>query len=188
MDLQPLLILQHDLDRHINTEHPPVKGENRLFLKCMALFVEAGECLNEHRSFKFWSVDREPRTKVLKNPVSSSLGIFPEYKNPLLEEFADMLSFALGIANDTGASSLVKWQSSEIYREDSVDELFHFFFYTLNEITNEALNNYQHTPNVEMLFQMLHAIARAFGFTDEQVKEAYEVKNKINHTRQETGY
>ncbi|WP_281393596.1 dUTP diphosphatase [Salicibibacter cibarius] len=50
--------------------------------------MELGECANEHRGFKYWSEDQEPRNKVFtmnpgENDQEAPLG---GYKNPLLEE------------------------------------------------------------------------------------------------------
>jgi dimeric dUTPase (all-alpha-NTP-PPase superfamily) len=62
LNLQKLFEMQRQLDEHIEKEHPRQEGEDRLAKKILALFVELGELANEHRGFKYWSNDQEPRT------------------------------------------------------------------------------------------------------------------------------
>jgi dimeric dUTPase (all-alpha-NTP-PPase superfamily) len=55
--------------------------------------VELGECANEWRGFKFWSVNQIPHTSAVRVPTMMEED--KEYYNPLLEEYVDGLHFVL---------------------------------------------------------------------------------------------
>ncbi|WRU97435.1 dUTP diphosphatase [Priestia filamentosa] len=119
MNLERLFKIQKVLDEKILDKHPELKGQNNLEWKLLALQVELGECANEHRGFKKWSNDQEPRVKE-KCPICKGKGFidffdafesqyetescndceetgFVKDKNSLLEEYVDCLHFILSI-------------------------------------------------------------------------------------------
>src|SRR5690625_1828695 len=120
MNLTKLLKMQKVLDDRI-VEEKGLQGVDLLDKKILALLTELGELANEWRGFKFWSEDQKPRDFVPNpddvceacngNPVFQAGnkitgfcdycdGVGVHYYNPLLEEYADCLSFILSIGND----------------------------------------------------------------------------------------
>jgi dimeric dUTPase (all-alpha-NTP-PPase superfamily) len=122
------------------------------------------------------------------------------YKNPLLEEFADGLHFFLSIANQKG------WQEALWIYEEQLDPsnefdggltgIFLEMLYFLNKScmerhpSDEKIAGFQTN---EYFFRMawilfLNIGINGFGFTFDQIEEAYMKKNAVNHERQESGY
>jgi dimeric dUTPase (all-alpha-NTP-PPase superfamily) len=144
---------------------------NKLIL---ALLVELGECANEWRGFKFWSKDQEPRTKV---PVT---GWGEPYKNPLLEEYVDGLHFVLELGIEIGTDYEIElWTDYD----GTITEQFNLIFYIVGE-----LRAWRKKSDYRELISLYVYLGKMFGFTWEEVEQAYYEKNKINHQRQEEGY
>lgn len=81
MNLQKLFQMQKELDEHIDKEHPPKPGEDRLEKKILALQVELGECANKWRGFKYWSHDQKPITKAMEDePPKGQMSIYDYLK------------------------------------------------------------------------------------------------------------
>lgn len=190
MNLKHLFELQAKLDAHIYAEHPPQEGEDRLAKKILALQVELGECANEYRGFKYWSNDQEPRTKVFDvtkfNNEKGQWEYF--YKNPLLEEYVDVVHFTLSV----GLEIEIK---HEIFPEpinygDAViqfNELFGQISYFASVLNRE--NEWEEVEiEYERIWSLLFGLAGLLGFTWEEIEQAYLDKNKVNHERQESGY
>ncbi len=104
-----------------------------------------------------------------------------KYKNPLLEEYADCLSFILSVGNDTGMSS-VTWTRTELVNYTTLDS-FGSMFYHIAQF--ERYKNSMFYGNIISIF--IH-LGKCLGFTWEQIEQAYYKKNEINHARQENGY
>ena len=210
MNLKNLFELQAKLDERIYKEHPVQEGEDRLAKKILALQVELGELANEWRGFKFWSSDQEPRTTAkcetcdgLGNDIyftgSYDNGNLQECsepceycdgtgdddsKNPLLEEYVDCLHFILSIGLEVGADDFLESYDDWSYMaEKNVVNLFA----TLYQIDWGRLDDNSSDEYFEG-FEYFMTLGRELGFTWEQIEEAYLTKNKINHTRQTTGY
>jgi dimeric dUTPase (all-alpha-NTP-PPase superfamily) len=88
MNLEKLFQTQKVLRDRIGYNEPD--RFNKLIL---ALLVELGECANEWRGFKFWSVNQIPHTSAVRVPTMMEED--KEYYNPLLEEYVDGLHFVL---------------------------------------------------------------------------------------------
>ncbi|KAA0941596.1 dUTPase [Sporosarcina sp. ANT_H38] len=127
MNLEKLFEMQKVLDEKIYARFPGLKEEDWSW-KITALLVELGECANEHRGFKKWSENQQPRTKIEhlctvcdgsgdENWPSSVEMLLeggsanPYLKcedcdgtgklgetNPILEEFVDCIHFFISIA------------------------------------------------------------------------------------------
>ena len=174
MNLTKLFEAQRVLDERIEKEHPRTENENRVPQKILALQVELGEMANEWRGFKFWSNDREPRTKV-----PATLWGEP-YKNPLLEETVDVLHFILSIGNEMNFNQ--DYQVDD-YLIPEAQEAFSDMFYRISRFETDG--------EQDDYFQMLaHFIilTKSLNFTWNQIESAYYEKNKINHERQDGGY
>ncbi|MDA6141611.1 dUTPase, partial [Escherichia coli] len=80
------------------------EGEDRNEKRLLAFIVELGECAQEHRGFKYWSKDQQPRTKAVRVPAMMEED--KEYYNPLLEEYVDGLHFVLELGLAYGIKQL----------------------------------------------------------------------------------
>jgi dimeric dUTPase (all-alpha-NTP-PPase superfamily) len=148
---------------------------NKLIL---ALLVELGECANEWRGFKFWSVNQLPHTSAVRVPCMMEED--KEYYNPLLEEYVDCLHFILeiGLELEEDIDVIQDYIMSKPYYRQTVTEQFTCLFNFASRPTSGYLN----------LFNGFVGLGEMLGFTWEQIEQAYFAKNKINHHRQEVGY
>lgn len=181
INLAPLFDKQDALDTHIAAEHPPQEGEDRLGKLILALNVELGECANCWRGFKFWSHDQSARTSGLHGDVPY---------NPLLEEYVDVLHFILSIGNHTGYAKA--WMATDKQWEElhfnglkrgTFVEQFNYVFSNVSDYAFSLLER-----DYCLLVVSFLGLGEMLGFTDEQIAEAYEAKNRENHARQERGY
>lgn len=199
MNLEKLLEMQQKLDERIIREKG-LEGQDLFPNTVLALQVELSEFANNGRWFKHWSNDRKPRTKATRGTNDFTGAPVIEEYNPLLEEFADGLHFFLSIANQKG------WQEALWIYEEQLDPsnefdggltgIFLEMTYFLNKAymekhsSDEKIAGFQTN---EYFFRMawilfLNIGINGFGFTFEQIEEAYLSKNKINHERQNQGY
>jgi dimeric dUTPase (all-alpha-NTP-PPase superfamily) len=203
VNLEKMLVAQKVLDDRIIQERG-LEGQDLFPNTVLALQVELAEFANEGRWFKHWSDDKKPRIKVLVRDWFEGLQKHEEYKNPLLEEFADATHFFLSIANQKG------WQDALWVYEEQLDpeelegglteiylEMVYFlnkcYFEHYSETENEKFCEKLGFPKNQYWFRMawilfLNLGINRFGFTPEQIEQAYFSKNKINHARQTEGY
>ena len=182
------------LDEAIKRKKPTALSIDDQFDNTLvALDVELSEFANEGRWFKIWSVDQEPRT-FKASPMEVVNGSVPKgfnVSNPLLEEFVDAVHFFLSLANLRG------WQPSLNFNERILSSM-----YDSGKGVQRFNTNYLEMKNqLSRVFAMRSELAfgaawmnfliigmSGFGFTWEQISEAYLAKNKINHERQANGY
>ena len=209
MNLQKLFKTQAQLDEHIYTKHPELRGQDNLDWKILALQVELGECANEWRGFKKWSTDQEPRTKLftwidgLGKRVESTTdprllvenGQFNVFRieNPLLEEYVDCLHFILSI----GLEMELDCRYNSLIREENIVEDGEPTLHLFAEVFAFASDLFwccyqegdeQQEGNYKALFTNFVQLGKSLSFTWEQIEAAYYAKNKINHARQEANY
>ena len=207
MNLQPLFETQAKLDKRI-VEKKGLQGQDLLDKKILALQVELGELANEHRGFKFWSENQEPRTKIEHLCPYCDQGKVEDYpgspnvetcgscngdyviseSNPLLEEYVDCLHFILSIGNELG----IAYEVVDIrdYTEHTTTFVFSGLFFQISNLEEDLYNHreYKLESDYGMIFQVFLALGKKLGFTWEQIEESYFAKNKINHERQANGY
>ncbi|WP_125152428.1 dUTP diphosphatase [Clostridium rectalis] len=166
MILKEMFETQKKLDEHINKNHK-IKN-NTIIKKTVSLIVELSECANEIRFFKFWSN---------KGPSS---------KEVILEEYVDVIHFALSIANSLN--------SEYIFNRDYVNRLdylsLELIFLDIINTTTE-LYNIKEKGLIENKFIELLEKILGFGsiwFSFKEIETAYYKKNAINHNRQNNGY
>lgn len=201
MELQKLFKTQRALEEHINAQHPLQEGEDRLSKKILALQVELGECANEWRGFKYWGHFYVPEGKSeFECDCCEGAGFFDKFTpvdghwtddcqqckgsglNPLLEEYADVLHFALGIGLEIG----VTIESVYLLEKSSK---------TITERFTSLLVGYgilaTQPNNIESSYRELFAgtirLGIKLGFSLDEIEEAYYIKNTINHQRQDLG-
>ena len=185
MNLEKMLATQKKLDERIVKEKG-LEGEDLVANTYVALDVELGEMANEARWFKHWSNDQEPR------------------KESLLEEYVDALHFFLSIAIQK------KWEDALYLHEESILEIedsgfqggltgvflemkYHLVKSWMEINRDEKIENAFGCTKQEFNFRMSWLLfvvigLFGFGFTLEQIEQAYFAKNKVNHQRQYNGY
>lgn len=161
MNLQKLFHMQQELDRYIQSNR---NVEESVFRKkVLALQVELSELANETRCFKFWS------TKG------------PSDKSTLLEEYVDCIHFLLSLGIEKGYNSLGEWPAP--LEEQDLTELFLLAHQSVSEFTEHATHE-----DYSNLWRTFGALAKALGFSYEEVLAAYIDKNETNYKRQQQGY
>lgn len=216
MNLQKLFEAQAELDAYIEQQHPTQQGENRLEKKVLALLVELGECANEWRGFKFWSNDQEPKIgkpiecnncrgiglivdyEPLKNKVSNKVKLCTRCqgkrvvnaKNPLLEEYVDVLHFSLSIGNDVFgelSDENIKEILEDSRKTDEASSVTTTFIILNSCATVLAEYEFEYVDYRNFMTILLN-LGLLLGFTEEQIEEAYWKKYEINKQRQRDGY
>ncbi|WP_178930399.1 dUTP diphosphatase [Bacillus altitudinis] len=115
-------------------------------------------------------------------------------KNPLLEEYADCIHFFLSIAIKKG------WKEELHVSEEAIEDFKEVGFdgglsgvftemqwHLLN--SNVYKDEYKKKLHFRLSWSLFLAIGIVgFGFTPEQIEQAYMQKNAVNHKRQQEGY
>lgn len=216
MNLQKLFEAQAELDAYIEQQHPTKQGENRLQKKVLALLVELGECANEWRGFKFWSNDQEPKTGEEHRCIQcKGDGLVPDFikfknnngnkfkfcprcggsgavksKNPLLEEYVDVLHFSLSIGNDVFgelSDENIKEILEDSRKTDEASSVTTTFIILNSCATVLAEYEFEYVDYRNFMTILLN-LGLLLGFTEEQIEEAYWKKYEINKQRQRDGY
>jgi dimeric dUTPase (all-alpha-NTP-PPase superfamily) len=203
MNISKLFEMQKALDERIVREKG-LEGQDLLPMKILALQVELGELANEWRGFKYWSQDREPRTRLdgMLCSMCDGSGVYDTdwdkqtdcplcdgtgLKNPLLEEYVDCLHFVLSIGLDLvhrKPVEILKFHEFCILRFDSITDQFLCLFSDMSELWEyEELDD----PYSVFLTRFLE-LGEMLGFTWDQIEAAYCHKNVVNHQRQGSGY
>lgn len=162
MEFKQLFLLQAELDSHIVRQHG-LQNKNLIDRKLLALLVEIGELANETRCFKFWSV---------KPPAAETA---------ILEEYVDGIHFILSLGIDLGYEE-EKIQIPHQEQETLVDQFLMVYKNISDFKADLSLTNYH------QLFSSYITLGSLLGFTEHQIKEAYLLKNEVNHQRQKQGY
>ncbi|GIN13176.1 hypothetical protein J26TS2_30430 [Shouchella clausii] len=184
MNLTKLFEIQKELDRKI-IEKKGLEGRDLLPERILALQVELGECANEWRGFKFWSEDREPRTKIAKPFANDMRGDGYIYQNPLLEEYVDCLHFILSIGLEVGVTAN-KFIS---FKLDSITDQFIELNYQIYRVKQLSEWSKQRARlDWVMLFDLFMGLGEMLGFSPGEIEDAYLAKNEVNHERQVNGY
>ncbi|MEG0095447.1 MAG: dUTP diphosphatase [Erysipelotrichaceae bacterium] len=159
--VKDLYEMQDELDQRIFDEHGITRVET-MNRRMLALLIEIGELANETRCFKFWS-----------NKGASS-------KDVVLEEYADGIHFLLSLGID------LKDKENEIEMVALDGELSDAFL-MIYDMANELSRHFSLT-NYYMLFGAYLSIAQMLGYSCEDIREHYLLKNKENHHRQDVNY
>ncbi|AGR47631.1 dUTPase [Brevibacillus phage Jimmer1] len=174
----------------------------------LALQVEICELANEWRGFKHWSENREPKNgyealidcdkcdgrgfwfdgpRVLCEKCNHSGKI----TNPLLEEYVDCLHFFLSIAWQIGLTADGLYTLDEV-RLGETSVAFTELLFMVAEING---NTFLMKPSEDVKFEFRISLNiffslgyQRFGFTWDEITQAYIDKWKINMQRQESGY
>lgn len=197
MELAKLIEMQKTLDERIRKE----KGlENKDLVPntFVALQVELAEFANEGRWFKHWSENQKPND-FPRQKLSGGEGI-----SALLEEFVDSLHFFLSIAIQKGWEDALYIYEEQLDPVDFTGDLTGYYLEMTYFLSNAYIKIYSSEeierskklygfPSNQFDFRMawlcfLNLGINGFGFTLDQIEQAYFDKNAINHKRQEQGY
>lgn len=163
---------QHIIDYTIKEKHGISDLEWKLVLTdnhYIALKVEMAEFINEcHDIWKYWKTKEIDKTK-------------------LLDEAADVIHFLHLLINkskprsNSDFVSRINGTQSDLYFELSTDNLRRT---TLPAILNIFLNS----ESLNKIYALLLIILDHYGFTLEDIEQAYDRKNAENHARQNRNY
>lgn len=169
MNIKKLFEMQEVLDERIIKEHG-LKGLNLIENKLLALRVEISELANETRCFKHWSKKG------------------PSPKKVILEEYVDGFHFILSLGLDYG----IKPDTSSISRvrvRFNGDELITQFNMLYKYISDLSVCSKR---DIDLYYRAVLSnflgLGEMLGFTEEEIEQAYMIKNKVNHQRQDSGY
>ncbi|PAE17268.1 hypothetical protein CHH91_04480 [Virgibacillus sp. 7505] len=206
MNLKALFETQAKLEADILEKHPVQEGEDRLSKKILALQVELGECANEWRGFKFWSLKQNPIQSKWCERCQGSGKIYggsllnekvldcwhcdgKGSTNPLLEEYVDCLHFILSIGLELNARDIVI--DGNYTEENTVKtfiKLYDDITMILTDLGTDIFRGHIRTDYEELFNTFIGLGEKHLGFTWEQIEQAYYEKNMINHQRQQSGY
>ena len=160
-ELTDLYKKQRELDEEIAKNHG-VTYQSTRNKRTLALLVELGEFANATRTFKYWS-----------NKGAES-------KERVLDEFADGLHFILSLGIDQG----FEVDSIDVENDDSslTDTLLRTYELTSKFYSFQTQSNY-----LSVFVSYLKCLFK-IGCTWEEARNAYYLKLKENHVRQETNY
>ncbi len=160
-DLKDLYIKQRELDSEIAKNHN-VTYESTRNKRTLSLLVELGEFANATRTFKYWS----------------NKG--PESKERVLDEFADGLHFLLSLGIDQNyIVDEIEVEDDELSLTDNLLKT-----YELTSIFYQSQTESNYLAAFSSYLRALFKLGYGWG----EAKEAYYLKLKENHVRQETNY
>ena len=162
MNFSKLFSMQQELDAKIEAQHQ-LQNERLMERKILALLVEVGELANETRCFKFWS---------LKPPAPLDV---------ILEEYVDGIHFILSLGLEIDVNPSIHFEHKQ--SERNVAEQFLKVYETITTFKEEQTMIVYGKMFEEYLF-----LGQLLGFSNEQIEEAYVLKNEVNHDRQQQGY
>ncbi|WP_303984607.1 dUTP diphosphatase [Niallia circulans] len=197
MNLEKMFEMQAELERRIIREKG-LQGQDLLPNTYVALITELGEFANEGRWFKHWSNNQEPEQPKYNWMMNKDdLEWKPEYgykSYPLLEEYADCIHFFLSIAIRKGWKEDMHIPEESLFnfkKENFEGGLSGVYLEMQWHLLNSRLFKkedvkYLHFQSAWDLFLAIGIVG--FGFTFDQIEEAYMNKNAVNHKRQQEGY
>ena len=161
IDFSPLYEKQKQLDLEIASKHG-ISYDSTRISRTIALLVEIGEFANETRAFKYWS----------------NKG--PSPKNITIEEYVDALHFylSLGISDNNYLKQYVLKENNKPLNEKIMDVYSSIVDYARDRTEENYINS----------FLLFLDLGRSFGFSEEEIVDAYYAKLKENHSRQENNY
>lgn len=164
LKVDDLRVLQKELDQRIFELHK-VSREQTKEARILALLVELSELANETRCFKYWSLKK------------------PSEKAVILEEYGDGVHFLLSLGIDLGDNIAYLNVNPQVIQDlDLTTQILITYEEIVKLKTDFSLLQY------ETAFQAYLTIAIELGFTEEDIRDYYLLKNKKNHQRQDENY
>jgi len=154
---------QKTLDSYIIEKKQLVINQEMLDKKIVAFLVELGEYANEERVFKYWSNKKEAELNIQ------------------LDEYIDCIHFLISIGNQIGFD-FSKFESKQLNFENNIKAYFDII---------DKLNNFTKTKNSQNYNELLNSflnISDVKKYSEQQIIDAYKIKNQINFDRQNNNY
>ena len=164
IDLSEIFEQQVKLDKHIQSNHN-LKYSDILEELKLALAVEMGELANEVRCFKFWSYK------------------LPSEKSVILEEYVDGIHFITSLAIANEVKDYHSWEieiENKQYSKYEITVLFNNLFKSTSDLNDQK--------SIVSWYKQYIKLGYALGFEFNDIKQAYQKKNLINHQRQDNKY
>ncbi len=163
IDLTKIFDQQCELDKEIHAKHNVAYRTITRELK-LALLVELAELANEIRSFKFWS----------------NKG--PSARETILEEYVDGIHFITSICIRYFVSPKfeVKRYLKKYQDKTEITKAFVWLFRKTCNINTSWKARCWYMNYLKFGFRL--------GFSMEEIVNAYEKKNQVNHDRQKNNY
>ena len=168
IEMDQFYTMQKELDDHILQNHPASKSEPIDVYLLSAFRVELAEFLNEHRHFKFWSKRRTCQDR-----------------QRMIEEATDAFHFLLSIGLKKRFNVHMKhkrlcdlWHDKGKPDPKRVYQYANFLFENMMRYRSDYQQACTH-----FMSMCYHA-----GITDQELADAYMLKNQVNHERQKAGY
>lgn len=159
--IKELMLIQGELDARIFALHQTTRAKTRAD-RILALLVEVGECANETRVFKYWSLREASADEVI------------------FEEFSDVVHFALSLGIDLDyKEESIHFEAADL----SLSDCFHRLY---RDILSFAQNNDK--AHYERLLVSMCQTADKLGMDAKEIERRYLLKNKKNHKRQDDRY
>lgn len=194
MNIKAMLQDQKELDSFIiaKKELKEVPVQNI----ALATIAEISECLNAWERFKHWKANPQPKVNGMRDVAGK-----PEQYNPLMDEWADIMHFALSIFNSCYRVGLV---SNDSVHSVSVDNI-QTYIDTLKsdgiekdkktvanqfvDVMNAAMMVYRSSGEsyTTLLLEVI-ALGVDLGYNVEQLSKFYYDKHAINIKRQQSNY
>lgn len=161
LKLKQLMAMQDELDCRIFDQHK-ITREATHQRRILAALVEIGECANETRCFKFWSIKKPSEVMVI------------------LEEYVDILHFMLSLAID------YQIQIEELEAMKANEDLSMAFLDLYRMVADLTIND--KADLFENSFAYFLGLGEGLGFDEKMVIDAYNMKNAENFKRQDRNY
>ena len=138
------------------------KNDNQLFDKnCLELLVEIGEFVNETKVFKYWTIKKPDKEKML-------------------EEYADIITMILSFYREHNLN--IKEYPFDIKESDIIKVIM--------ELYKKATEFYEYNGKeiLEEIFYYTLYIGNLLGFKEDEILNAIENKQKIIESRLNSDY
>ncbi|KNG79803.1 dUTP diphosphatase [Mycoplasma sp. HU2014] len=154
---------QTKLDSYISNKKQFIVDDEILNKKIIAFLVELGEYANEERAFKYWSNKKEAKLSVQ------------------LDEYIDCIHFLISIGNQMNYD-FDKFEYQNLMFKNNIDAYFNI----VNKLAN-FINSKSQTTYADLLNSFLN-ICSVKNYSQQEIIDAYNIKNEINFKRQDNNY
>ncbi|AIA29425.1 hypothetical protein MCAL160_0654 [Mycoplasmopsis californica HAZ160_1] len=163
MNFSHIFKMQAELDKAINSREDlkHVMPEEYKAKWLLALLVETAEFANEIQCFKYWK-----KHKTVD-------------KAAVLEEFADVLHFLGSYGYKLNVDPIIEPKIVSKFPTDQILEIFRIASDTTINISKETISE---------LIALALGCAKILGYTDDEIIEYYNLKNKKNFERVQNHY
>lgn len=194
MNIKAMLQDQKELDSFIiaKKELKEVPVQNI----ALATIAEISECLNVWERFKHWKANPQPKVNGMRDVAGK-----PEQYNPLMDEWADIMHFALSIFNSCYRVGLVPNDSVhsvsidniqtyiDTLKSDGIEKDKKTVANQFVDVMNAAMMVYRSSREsyTTLLLEVI-ALGVDLGYNVEQLSKFYYDKHAINIKRQQSNY